>query len=206
MLNINRGNRMLRLTSTASQSRGLNKYIIDNGSSDHPNAKIQFKLGDVVTTVIKCAKGQTIVLSHDTNSPRPYSLNFRVQGTKGLWMKDSKSIYIEGKSPESHRWEKDQPYLEEYDHPLWKRFSKAKSTLSHTGHGGMDFFIIRAFIEAIKGDQRPVIDVYDAVSMSCIVPLSEQSIKNNSSSVKIPDFTRGKWRTNQPIFGLDDKY
>ena len=206
MLNINRGNRMLRLTSTASQSRGLNKYIIDNGSSDHPNAKIQFKLGDVVTTVIKCAKGQTIVLSHDTNSPRPYSLNFRVQGTKGLWMKDSKSIYIEGKSPDSHRWEKDQPYLAEYDHPLWKRFSKAKSTLSHTGHGGMDFFIIRAFVEAIKGDQRPVIDVYDAVSMSCIVPLSEQSIKNNSASVKIPDFTRGKWKTNQPIFGLDDKY
>ncbi len=206
MLNINRGNRMLRLTSTASQSRGLNKYIIDNGGSDHPNAKIQFKLGDVVTTVIKCAKGQTIVLSHDTNSPRPYSLNFRVQGTKGIWMKDSKSIYIEGKSPESHRWEKDQPYLAEYDHPLWKRFSKAKSTLSHTGHGGMDFFIIRAFVEAIKGDQRPVIDVYDAVSMSCIVPLSEQSIKNNSASVKIPDFTRGRWRTNQSIFGLDDKY
>ena len=206
MLNINRGNRMLRLTSTASQSRGLNKYIIENGGSDHPNAKIQFKLGDVVTTVIKCAKGQTIVLSHDTNSPRPYSLNFRVQGTKGIWMKDSKSIYIEGKSPESHRWEKDQPYLAEYDHPLWKRFSKAKSTLSHTGHGGMDFFIIWAFVEAIKGDQRPVIDVYDAVSMSCIVPLSEQSIKNNSASVKIPDFTRGRWRTNQSIFGLDDKY
>ena len=184
----------------------MNKYIIDNGGPDHPNAKIQFKLGDVVTTVIKCAKGQTIVLSHDTNSPRPYSINFRVQVTKGLWMNDSKSIYIEGKSPDSHRWEKAQPYLAEYAPPLWKRFSKAKSTLSHTGHGGMDFFIIRAFVEAIKGDQRPVIDVYDAVSMSCIVPLSEQSIKNNSASVKIPDFTRGKWKTNQPIFGLDDKY
>jgi len=197
---------MLHLTSTASQSRGLNKYIIDNGGADHPNAKIKFKLGDVVTTTIKCANGQTIVLSHDTNSPRPYSLNFRVQGTKGLWMKDSKSIYIEGRSPESHRWENDEQYLSEYDHPLWKRFSKAKTTLSHTGHGGMDFFIIRAFVEAIKEKQKPVIDVYDAVSMSCIVPLSEQSIKNNSTSIKIPDFTRGKWRTNQPIFGLDDNY
>ena len=206
MLNINRGNRMLHLTSTASQSRGLNKYIVDNGGVDHPNAKIKFKLGDVVTTVIKCAKGQTIVLSHDTNSPRPYSLNFRVQGTKGLWMKDSKSIYIEGRSPENHRWEKDDHYLKEFDHPLWKRFSKAKSTLSQAGHGGMDFFIIRAFVEAIKNDKMPVIDVYDAVSMSCIVPLSEQSIKNNSSSIKIPDFTRGKWKTNPPIFGLNDNY
>tara|TARA_B100001142_G_scaffold138217_1_gene139764 strand:- start:1500 stop:2120 length:621 start_codon:yes stop_codon:yes gene_type:complete len=206
MLKINRGNRMLHLTSTASQSRGLNKYIIDNSGAGHPNAKVKFKLGDVVTTLIKCANGQTIVLSHDTNSPRPYSLNFRVQGTEGLWMNDSKSIYIEGRSPKLHKWENDEEYLKEFDHPLWKKFSETKTTLSQSGHGGMDFFIIRAFVESIKGSQQPVIDVYDAVSMSCIVPLSEKSIKKNSASIKIPDFTRGKWKTNKPIFGLNDKY
>jgi predicted dehydrogenase len=203
MLDINRGNRMVHLTSTASQSRGLHKYIVDNGGEDHPNAKVDFKLGDVVTTVIKCANGQTIMLSHDTNSPRPYSLNFRVQGTQGLWMKDNNSIYIEGMSPESHRWESDEAYLEKYDHPLWKRF---EDQATGAGHGGMDFFVVRAFVEACKGDQTPVIDVYDAVSLSVIVPLSEKSIKMNSTSVKIPDFTRGKWKINQPIFGLDDRY
>jgi len=201
MLDINRGNRMLYLTSTATQSRGLHKYIVDQGGPNHLNADVEFKLGDIVTTVIKCANGQTIMLSHDTNSPRPYSLNFRVQGTKGIWMKDNKSIYIEGMSPESHRWESEDMYLNKYDHPLWKRFSDAKNTISQTGHGGMDFFIVRAFVEALKGAD-PVIDVYDAVSMSVISPLSEKSIKNNSSSVKIPDFTRGKWKMNQPIFGL----
>ena len=203
MLKINRGNRMLHLTSTATQSRGLHEYIVKNGGEDHPNAKINFKLGDVVTTVIKCANGQTIMLSHDTNSPRPYSLNFRVQGTKGIWMKDNKSIYIEGRSPESHRWEKDEPYLKEYDHPLWKRFEQQAAG---SGHGGMDFFIVRAFVEALKDDQSPVIDVYDTVSMSVIVPLSEKSIKSNSASIQIPDFTRGKWKDNMPIFGLNEKY
>ena len=203
MLKINRGNRMLHLTSTATQSRGLHEYIVKNGGEDHPNAKINFKLGDVVTTVIKCANGQTIMLSHDTNSPRPYSLNFRVQGTKGIWMKDNKSIYIEGRSPESHRWEKDEPYLKEYDHPLWKRFEQQAAG---SGHGGMDFFIVRAFVEALKDDQSPVIDVYDAVSMSVIVPLSEKSIKSNSASIQIPDFTRGRWKDNMPIFGLNEKY
>ena len=94
MMDINRGNRMLHVTSTASQARGLNKYIVEKGGKDHPNAQVNFKLGDVVTSVIKCANGQTIVLIHDTNSPRPYSLNFRVQGTQGIWMKDNKSIYI----------------------------------------------------------------------------------------------------------------
>ena len=203
MLDINRGNRMVHLTSTATQSRGLHNYIVEKGGSDHPNADVEFKLGDIVTTVIKCANGQSIVLSHDTNSPRPYSLNFRVQGTKGIWMADNDSIYIEGTSPEPHRWEADEAYLKKYDHPLWKRFSDAENTLSHTGHGGMDFFIVRAFVEALKGAD-PVIDVYDSVSMSVVSPLSEQSIKQGSAPVKIPDFTRGKWKTNKPIFGLND--
>ena len=201
MLDINRGNRMVYLTSTATQSRGLHNYIVDNGGPDHLNANVEFKLGDVVTTVIKCDNGQTIMLSHDTNSPRPYSLNYRVQGTKGIWMVDNNSIYIEGMSPEAHKWEPDETYMEKYDHPLWKRFD---DQAAGSGHGGMDFFILRAFVESLKRNVTPPIDVYDAVSMSVICPLSEKSIRLNSPSVKIPDFTRGRWKNNQPIFGLDD--
>ena len=48
--------------------------------------------------------------------------------------------------------------------------------------------------------------MYDAVSMSVISPLSEKSIANGSNSVEFPDFTRGKWKTNKPIFGLSDNY
>jgi|TARA_B110000240_G_scaffold40224_1_gene44735 predicted dehydrogenase len=202
MLDINRGNRMMHLTSTATQSRGLHKYIVDQGGPDHPNADVDFKCGDIVTTVIKCANGQTIMLSHDTNNPRPYSLNFRVQGTQGIWQKDAQSIYIEGISPESHRWESEDQYLEKYDHPLWKKF---ENQASGSGHGGMDFFILRAFIETLKG-RDPVIDVYDAVSMSVICPLSEKSIRLGSTAVKIPDFTRGKWGKNKPIFGSTSEY
>ena len=141
------------------------------------------------------------MLSHDTNSPRPYSLNFRVQGTKGIWQKDNDSIYIDGKTPD-HWWESDEEYLKKFDHPLWKRF---EDQASGSGHGGMDFFIVRAFIESLRNETNPPIDVYDAVSMSVICPLSEQSIANNSTSVEIPDFTRGKWEKNEPIFALTDK-
>ena len=140
------------------------------------------------------------MLSHDTNNPRPYSLNFRVQGTKGLWQKDARSIYVEGVSKNEHRWDDESSYLKQYDHPLWKRFEdKAEGS----GHGGMDFFILRAFIEALKGT-KPVLDVYDAASMSVISPLSEKSIRLGSTAVKVPDFTRGKWKSNEPVFGLDD--
>ncbi len=114
-------------------------------------------------------------------------------------MRDNDSIYIEGRSTEEHLWESEEEYMQEYDHPLWKRF---ENEASGSGHGGMDFFILRAFVESIKQDVPPPIDVYDAVSMSVICPSSEKSIANNSTSVEIPDFTRGKWKTNQPIFGL----
>jgi len=174
---------------------------VDNGGDDHPNASVDFKCGDIVTTVIKCHQGQTIMLSHDTNNPRPYSLIFRVQGTRGIWQKDARSIYIEGVSKDEHRWDDEDQYLKDHDHPLWKRF---QDQAAGSGHGGMDFFILRAFIEALKGAD-PVIDVYDAASMSVVSPLSERSIRLGSAAVKIPDFTRGKWKKNKPIFGLNER-
>jgi hypothetical protein len=203
MLDINRGNRFLYLTSIASKSRGLHDYIVKNGGKDHPNAKVNFKLGDVVTTLIKCANGETIMISHDTNLPRPYSLNFRVQGTEGIWMDDNKSIYLDGVTKTHDRWEPFKEYQEKFDHPLWKTHAQSAE---NAGHGGIDYFVLRAFIESIKRKVAPPIDVYDAAVWSAISPLSEQSIAKGSAPVEIPDFTRGKWKTNKRIFGLDGEY
>ncbi len=202
-LDINRGNRFTHLTSTATKSRGLHKYVVDKGGPNHPNAKVNFKLGDVVTTVIQCANGENIVIIHDTNSPRPYSLGFRAQGTNGIWMDDNDMIYLEGVSPKPHSWEPFAAYQEKYDHPLWKRHAQ---TAENAGHGGIDFFVLRAFIESIKAKGPVPIDVYDAAVWSAISPLSEQSIAGGSKPMEIPDFTRGKWKTNKPIFGLGDNY
>jgi hypothetical protein len=203
MLNINRGNQFAYLTSMASPAMGLHQYIEEKGGKDHPNAKVKFKCGDVVQTMIKCHNGETILITHDTNLPRPYSLGFRVQGTKGIWMDDNKSIYLEGISAKQHRWEEFKPYQEKYDHPLWKSHA---ADAENAGHGGIDYFVLRAFIESIKNKVAPPIDVYDAAAWSAISPLSEESIAKGSAPIQIPDFTRGKWKTNKPIFALNDQY
>ena len=203
MLNINRGNRLMRLSSVATKARGLHKYVVDKGGKDHPNAKVEFKLGDIVTTSITTAHDETIILSHDTNSPRPYSLNFRVQGTHGLWMDDFDSIYIEGMSPKAHRWEPAQPYLDTYDHPLWKRYGKDAES---AGHGGMDFFVINAFIESLKRAVPCPLDVYDLATWYAITPLSEASVAQGGQVQAIPDFTKGRWMSRKPIFSFDDAY
>jgi predicted dehydrogenase len=200
-LDINRGNRLVSLTSTASKARGLHNYIVDKGGADHPNAKIGFKLGDVVTTLITCANGESVVLSHDTNLPRPYSLGFRVQGTKGIWMKDGNQIYIEGTSEKPHRWEPSKPYLDKNDHEYWKKY---ESVAAGAGHGGMDFFVLNDFINSVKREIAPPIDVYDGAAMMVITPLSESSIRQGSAPQQIPDFTNGRWIKRKSVFGLDE--
>jgi predicted dehydrogenase len=202
-ININRGNRFHSLCSFSSKARGLHNYIVKNGGENHPNAKVNFKLGDVVTTSINCVNGETILLQHDTDLPRPYSLGFRVQGTEGLWMDVNKGVYIQEKSAKEHQWDDAKQWLDKYDHPLWQRWSKESAG---AGHGGMDFFVIHAFIESIKRKIPTPLDVYDAATWSAISPLSEQSIDLGSQTVAFPDFTGGQWMYRKPVFSLGDEF
>lgn len=202
MCNINRGNRFLSLTSNATKSIGLHNYIIKNGGANHPNAKLKFKQGDVITTTIETANGETIIVTHDCNLPRPYSLGFRVQGANGLWENDGDRIYIEDHS-EPHRWDNAQKWLDKYDHPLWQKYGEHALG---AGHGGMDFFVINAFIESAKLNIAPPMDAYDAAAWSAITPLSELSIENNGQPQNFPDFTRGNWIKNKPYNWVKDTY
>ncbi|HYC30372.1 MAG TPA: gfo/Idh/MocA family oxidoreductase, partial [Chitinophagaceae bacterium] len=202
-ININRGNRFINLTSFSSKTRGLHNYIVKECGASHPNAQVRFKLGDVVTTSIGCANGETILLQHDTSLPRPYSLGFRVQGTNGLWMDVNRSIYIEGKSSTPHAWDAAKTWLDKYDHPLWARWSKETEG---AGHGGMDFFVIHSFIESIKRRTPTPMDVYDAATWSAITPLSEKSIAKGNKTVQFPDFTSGKWKERKPVFAFNDEF
>lgn len=202
-IDINRGNRFTSLCSFSSKTRGLHNHIVKVGGEDHPNAKVKFKAGDVITTSINCANGETILLQHDTYSPRPYSLGFRVQGTEGLWMDVNNSIYIQDKSEKNDQWDNAQSWFDKYDHPLWKRWSKETHG---AGHGGMDFFVIHAFVESIKRKMPTPMDVYDAAVYSAITPLSEHSITLGNQTVEFPDFTEGQWMYRKPVFALNDEY
>jgi predicted dehydrogenase len=202
-ININRGNRFMSLASFSSKARGLHNHIVKNGGENHPNAKVKFKLGDVVTTSISCVNGETILLQHDTDLPRPYSLGFRVQGTEGIWMDVNSGLYIQGKSEKPHEWDDAKTWLEKYDHPLWVRWSKETAG---AGHGGMDFFVINAFVEAVKRKVPTPMDVYDAATWSAITPLSEKSIELGHETVDFPDFTGGKWMLRQPVFALNNEF
>ena len=211
MFDINRGNRLLRLSSMASKSRGLNKYIQEHpkGGADHPNAHLNFNQGDVVTTQIQCARGETILLTHDTSLQRPYNLGFRIQGTEGIWQDfgwgdpEQGHIYFEKRMEHSHRWDNSKSWIEQADHPMWQRYAESAKT---AGHGGMDFFVLNTFIECIKRGAAFPLDVYDLATWYAITPLSEKSIAEGGMVQEIPDFTSGAWQQREPVFGLNDEF
>lgn len=200
VLNINRGNRMLSLVSVASKSAGLYEYMEEKKILDFNDKRPRIAQGDIVTTVIKCAGGETIVLTLDTTLPRYYSRGFHVQGTKGMYEEENNSVFLD-KMDEAHEnvwepfWGNAGKYYEEYDHPLWKRYVKNGI---RGDHEGIDWLMCESFIRAAKSGAPAPIDIYDAASWMCITCLSEESIAMGGMPVAIPDFTGGKWLKREP--------
>jgi hypothetical protein len=137
-----------------------------------------------------------VVVTHDTSSPRPYSRNILVQGTRGLVRKYPEPlVHVEGRS-EPHRWESVDGYLAEFDHPLWRRLEEDSRG---AGHGGMDFIEDYRLIDALRAGRAPDSDVYDAAMLSAVIELSGRSIARGSEPLVFPDFTRGAWRRSRPL-------
>lgn len=197
ILKINRGNRMLTLTSVASKAAGLQEYVKKNKPDDEFLKDKTFAQGDVVTTVIKCAGGETILLNLDTTLPRFYSRNFTVRGTKGMYEEATDSVFLDRAEDIAHDfdWKKSCAgnafaYEEEYDHPVWKRYIEDGIK---GGHDGMDWLEFEKFFEALRNDAPMPVDVYDGASWMVITALSEMSIAKGGAVMDIPDFTRGRW-------------
>ncbi len=192
ILKINRGNRIVSLTSTASCAKGLHQYVVNRWGEEHKLANVQFNQGDVITTVIKCANGETITLRLDTTLPRAYSRNFTVHGTKAAYFEDTNMVFEDGKHNHAEwdakqLWDNAGEYEEEYLHPLWVNYDASG------GHGGMDYLTLSAFAEYAKAKKEPPIDVYDAAVYMAVTALSEESIAKGSAPVMMPDFTTGLW-------------
>ena len=206
ILGVNDGNRMVSLVSVASCSKGLREYV-DTTGIGKDDVVGDIMQGDVVSTIIKCAHGETITLTLDTTLPRYYSRNFAVHGTKAYYKENGNAFYFDN-NEEHHKNEWNakalignaDSYEGEHDHPIWKDVVEKGLT---GGHGGMDGIVFSAFINSYKNGWESPIDVYDAAAVMCISALSEESIATGHA-VGIPDFTNGMWLCRR--HGEDNHY
>jgi len=194
VLSINRGNRYISLSSFASKAVGLSVAAAKHLGKDSKWANMKYCQGDIITTILTCANGETVLLTLDTTLPRPYySRGFTIRGTKGMCSEERHSVFLEGMKEPVENNEKEM--YKNYDHPLWKEYSGLNIT---RGHGGIDWLVCRAFVEAVKKGIEPPIDVYDTVTLMAVTALSEMSISQGGTPIAFPDFTRGKWILDRP--------
>ncbi|MDX9975410.1 MAG: Gfo/Idh/MocA family oxidoreductase [FCB group bacterium] len=198
-MDINCGDAYATITSMASDSKGINAYFARKFGPDHPNAKRVYKQGDIVTSMVRTHGGKTLMIKYDMQLPRPYDNRWQVQGTLGIYNEQRNSVYVEGRSPKYHEWESFDPYQKEFDHPWW---TELEADAEAAGHGGTDFLELKMFLKAVREKTQTPIDVYDSVTMSSIVGLSEESIAKGSAVIECPDFTKGAWKTRKPTFGV----
>lgn len=196
-MNINRGDRFEYLTSVSSGQFGLTEYAVEKYGKDSPQAKAGYRLGDMNTSVIRTYRGRTILVQHNTTSPRPYSRINTISGTKGILTDYPLRVAL---APKSHEWMSDKELAElkaKYIHPLWDKNGDAAKRSG--GHGGMDYLLLLRLCYCLQNGLPLDIDVYDTALWSSLVELTERSVLKRGASVEVPDFTRGGWKTAEPL-------
>ncbi len=200
ILNINSGNRYEALLSVSSGAFGMKDFLADKGDE---YKDLEYKQGDIFTTFIKCAGGETVTIRLDTTLPRYYTRNFTVRGTRGMYDERNDSLFLSGIHEEKHNkwrseWGNMEKFMSIYRHPLWQWYRKSGVVGTH---GGMDRLVISAFFDALDNGYPMPVDVYDAVSMMVVTVLSEMSVSQGNTWVAFPDFTDGRWMNEKERTG-----
>lgn len=190
-MDVHAGDRLDHLVSMSTAERGLTRHreatVPDRAD---PKWSERYVTGDLNSSLIKTAKGRTILLQHDVSSPRPYSRLNGIAGTKGVFEDYPPRIYVEGQEG-GHGFGGIDMWKASHEPPLWTRVGELARKKG--GHGGMDFVMAWRLIECMREGLAPDFDVYDAAAWSAPLPLSQMSVAQGSAPMKFPDFTRGEW-------------
>jgi hypothetical protein len=190
-MGIHRGDRFERLVSMSSREAALSEYRDAHLAADDAKRKETYRCGDMNSSLIRTARGRTILLQHDVVTPRPYTRLNLVAGSKGTFADYPPRVFLDGQ--ESHAWRQASEFEAEHGHALWKELGERAKSLG--GHGGVDFLTNYRLIHCMREGLPPDMDVYDAAAWSAPGPLSEMSVACGNAPLPFPDFTRGKWQT-----------
>lgn len=191
-----------RLVSFSSPAIGRAKYAKEHFPADHKWNKLTYRGGDMSTSLIKTTMGRTVMVQWDETSPRPYSRHNLIQGTEGTLAGYPNRVAGEKLGDGNyHKWiegkEDLAPIYEKYDHPIWKRLGVLAEKMG--GHGGMDFLMLYRMIECLNKGEPMDQNVYEGAFWSAVAELSEISVAQGGMPILFPDFTRGDWKTTEPL-------
>jgi predicted dehydrogenase len=191
------------LVSYSTPALGRKLYAQKNYPKDHKWNQLDFRNGDLSTSLIKTQMGRTIMVQWDETSPRPYTRLNLVQGTLGALagfpIRVALEGGVEGITKDHHSWvqgEDLQKIYEKYDHPLYKRLNEQSKK---SGHGGMDGIMMYRIVECLQKGLPIDQNVYEGALWSAVTELSGKSIEQDGAPQQFPDFTRGNWKNTAPL-------
>ena len=199
-MDMNRGDRMERIVSMSSLSAAHREFAAAKYKPDDWQNRLDWRTGDINTSIIKTARGRTIMMQVDQSTPRPYSRINLIQGTKGCFYGYPSRLALSKTPGGEAGWLADADFkkaMEEHRHPLWKSVGAIAKEVG--GHGGMDFIMDLRWAYCLQNGLPLDMDVYDLASWSSIVPCSAESDRKGGEPVELPDFTRGGWKTAKPV-------
>ncbi len=204
-MNLARGeDTFTRMVSLSSPAKGRNLYSAQHFDKNHKWNQLDYRGGDINTSIIKTMLGRTVMVQWDETSPRPYTRHNLIQGTKGALAGFPTRIALEGgvsgATENHHHWcmeDKLQAIYEKYEHPLYKRLGEIARKMG--GHGGMDFIMRYRIIECLRGGLPLDQNLYEGCYWSSVGPLSERSVAQDGAPQKFPDFTRGDWKKTRSL-------
>ena len=82
------------------------------------------------------------------------------------------------------------PEGEETEKIYRPQYQTDNDAASGAGHGGGDYWVVRNFIEYLKGNWEADFDVYKATSMAATAIQAWRSVLNGSASYPVPDFRK----------------
>ena len=155
-----------------------------------------FKNGDQTMTMISTENGKTMLIEHNTMTPRAYDRMYQLVGTDGFANKYPTEQYVIRANPHEPVSEEVKAELEnKYKHPIIAEIEDKARQVG--GHGGMDFIMDYRLIYCLHHGLPLDMDVYDLAEWCSLIELSRISLENGSAPVEVPDFTRGSWNKVQ---------
>ncbi len=143
------------------------------------------------------AKGATVKVRIDTVSPRPHTAAYySLQGSKGCYesqrgLGDQPKVWLADEHEpsrcfESPPWHPLSDYAARY---IPDRLAVGE-TARRGGHGTSEYWMLRDFITAIKRNETPPIDVYQALDYTIPGLCAVDSVEQGGALIAMPDFRR----------------
>lgn len=145
-------------------------------------------LNNINNTLIQTARGRSILIQFDENTPRPYNRLQTLCATEGYAQKYPRPTLQVSEQPAVFD-EAAEALAARYQDDDIRQLIADGQRLGVTNL--MNYIMDRRLIDALRSGRPLDISVYDAALWSCVTELSALSVSQGSQPVAVPDFMRG---------------